>query len=94
MAASVIGSYWNTTKAILLKQLLLICCKTYASKTYRTRKIPPCSIPPNLTLTQTLTMTQVGIHRGGIDQGEIFRTPIDTFQKTYKLNWQTVLLNC
>ena len=25
----------------------------------------PCQIPPNLTLTQTLTLTQVGIHRGG-----------------------------
>ena len=25
----------------------------------------PHQIPPNLTLTQTLTLTQVGIHRGG-----------------------------
>ena len=25
----------------------------------------PRQIPPNLTLTQTLTLTQVGIHRGG-----------------------------
>ena len=37
----------------------------------------PRQIPPNLTLTQTLTLTQVGIHRGGegIDQGQFFRTP-------------------
>ena len=25
----------------------------------------PHQTPPNLTLTQTLTLTQVGIHRGG-----------------------------
>ena len=48
---------------------------------FGTRKIPSWSVPPavnspdqipsNLTLTQTLTLTHVGIHRrGGIDQGE------------------------
>ena len=32
--------------------------------------------PPNLTLTRTLTLTQVGIHRGGGNWPEgIFRTP-------------------
>ena len=35
----------------------------------------PDQIPPNLTLT--LTLTQVGIHRGEIDQGGIFRTSFE-----------------
>ena len=41
----------------------------------------PDQIPPNLTLTQTLTLTQVGIHLGGIDQGGIFRTPMTAYAK-------------
>ena len=40
-----------------------------------TRKVPPDQIPPNQTLTQTLTLTQVGTHHGEIDRGRIFRTP-------------------
>ena len=35
----------------------------------------PDQIPPNLTLT--LTLTQVGIHRGEIGQGGIFRTSFE-----------------
>ena len=34
------------------------------------RWIPPYQIPPNLTLTQTLTQIQVGIHRGQMIRGE------------------------
>ena len=39
-----------------------------------TRKIPPSQSPPdqispNLTLTQILTLTQVGIHRGELTRG-------------------------
>ena len=51
---------------------------------FGTRKMPPWSvpprwispdqIPPNLTLTETLTLTQVRIHRGELTRG-IFRTP-------------------
>ena len=36
---------------------------------------PPRQTHPNLTLTQTLTLTQVEIHRREIDQRGIFRTP-------------------
>ena len=44
------------------------------------RWIPPGQISPNLNLTQTLTLTQMGIHPGGgIAQGEIFRIPINIF---------------
>ena len=39
------------------------------------RRTPPDQIAPNLSVTQALTLTQVGIHRGGIDQGRILRTP-------------------
>ena len=42
------------------------------------RWIPSDQIPSNLTLTQTLTLTQVGIHRGGIDQKGNF---LDTILK-------------
>ena len=51
---------------------------------YQSRTKAPRWIPPNLTLTQTLT--QVGIHRGGgggIDQGGNFA---DTSQKVL---WST-----
>ena len=38
----------------------------------------PHQIPLNLTLTQTLTLTQVGIHRGG---GELTRGNFSVHQK-------------
>ena len=39
----------------------------------------PDQIRPNLTLTETLTLTQVGIHPGGggVDHGGIFRSPLN-----------------
>ena len=40
----------------------------------------PRQIPPNLTLTQTLTLTQVGIHRGG-GGGELTRGNFSVHQK-------------
>ena len=39
----------------------------------------PHQIPPNLTLTQTLTLTQVGIHRGG--GGQLTRGNFSVHQK-------------
>ena len=81
--------YINSTKKKILRHRTkftrYITLKTYQCSSIGTRKIPPWSIsswwipldqiPPNLTLTQTLTLNQVGIHRGGIDEGGIFRTP-------------------
>ena len=43
------------------------------------RWILPDQILPNLTLTLTLILTQVGIHRGGIWPGGIFRTTFSTY---------------
>ena len=49
---------------------------------------PPDQIPPNLTLT----LTQVGIHQWGIDQGGIFRTPSNVFIKISRFLFSTVKL--
>ena len=42
-------------------------------------EFPPIKLNPNLTLTQNLTLNQVGIHRGEIDQRRIFRTPFFSY---------------
>ena len=66
--------------SLTYEKYFIISLYTYKElvlRKFRPRSIPPNQIPPNLTLTQTLNLTQVGIHRGRIEQGGggIFGTP-------------------
>ena len=62
-------------------------------------KFPPGQFPHSeflpikftLILTQTLTLTQVGIHWGRIDHGGMFRTPIFSI-KQLNLSYQATIV--